>query len=117
MIKCKFCDYSGKNKIAIAKHQIHCKLNPDRIPAPRPHKLEQLVKCQFCTDLYDNHCSLKNHELRCPENTNRVLTVLSKEARKSISDKSKLIPWTEERRQRHSIIMKSLLEKKLLEKK
>jgi hypothetical protein len=116
MIKCKFCAYLGKNKIATAKHQIHCKSNPKKIPVQSPRKYPNPVKCKFCIDYYDNPVSLKNHELRCPENPNRVLSFLSKEARKSISDKSKLIEWSEERRQRHSEIMKSLHQKKLLAK-
>ena len=43
-------------------------------------------------------------------------SIISGNFNKSISDKSKLIEWSEERRQRHSEIMKSLHQKKLLAK-
>ena len=50
------------------------------------------LKCIYCNEIKKSLPSLKQHELRCKRNPNRI--------------KPYLQDWTEERRARHSIIMK-----------
>jgi hypothetical protein len=84
-----------------------------------------MLICQYCSKDCKNENSHKNHERLCPNNLNRVYTnhrlgkiggnqytkgtakPISDLTRKKLSDASKKIVWTEEKRLSHSEAMKT----------
>ena len=86
MYSCQYCERESKTKNSLAQHEIRCKSNPNRIEVkPSYGMLGKKGSNQYI------------------KGTAKPLT---EEQRKKISERSKSVQWSEERRKLHSERMK-----------
>ena len=69
------------------------------------------MNCQFCQKKYDTGRALANHSRRCPNNPNRIIEKMTSDGLERMIRKNKNIRWTDERKLKHSMIMKEAVRK------
>jgi len=95
-MKCKFCDKKCKNKISLVQHQIRCSENPDKIKTKHSEKTKKKISEKM---------KIVN------TNATRIWKKETIEKLRISSKKGNEKYWTKENREKHSILMKSIVKK------
>lgn len=97
---CRYCGKPCKNANSLRNHERQCKSNPDRVPPPpKTQKFRDAIAKRKNSNQY-----IKAKELGLPPPT------ISDDTREKLKENAKNQVWDDERRKKHSRIMKKVVE-------